>query len=153
MAAGSVIALFGFLDFLGPSGIIIVAVIAVLLYGERLPEVARTFGKNFLELKKSIQGVRQELEAAARDVTTSVRQSIENPEPADREEATAPKFEPPPSQSAEDPEGAPPMAPKFEPPPRPSAEDPEGARPAAAETHAVLGTDAVPETHAMPEIH
>ena len=132
MAAGSVIALFGFLDFLGPSGIIIVAVIAVLLYGERLPEVARTFGKNFLELKKSMQGVRQELEAAARDVTTSVRESIEKPEPVDREEATAPKFEPPPSQPAA---------------------APEGTRPAAAETHAVLRTDAVPETHAMPEIH
>jgi sec-independent protein translocase protein TatA len=107
MAAGSVIALFGFFDFLGPSGIILVAVIAVLLYGERLPEVARTFGKNFLELKKSIQGVRQELEAAARDVTTSVRESIEKPQPVDREEATAPKFEPPPRPSAEEPEGAP----------------------------------------------
>ena len=131
MAAGSVIALFAFLDFLGPSGIIIVAVIAVLLYGERLPEVARTFGKNFLELKKSMQGVREELEAAARDVTTSVRQSIEKPEPVDREEATAPKFEPPLNPPAADP----------------------GGTPAAAETHVVLRTDAVPETHAMPEIH
>jgi sec-independent protein translocase protein TatA len=152
MAAGSVIALFAFLDFLGPSGIIIVAVIAVLLYGERLPEVARTFGKNFLELKKSMQGVREELEAAARDVTTSVRQSIEKPEPVDREEATAPKFEPPPSPSAAEIEGVAPTAPKFEPPLNPPAADP-GGTPAAAETHVVLRTDAVPETHAMPEIH
>ncbi|MGD0899974.1 MAG: twin-arginine translocase TatA/TatE family subunit [Thermoguttaceae bacterium] len=92
------VAVLGFLDFFGPSGLLIVAVIAVLLYGERLPEVAKSFGKNFLDLKKSIQGIREELEAATRDATTTVTQSIGKREPTDREEATAPKFEPPPSE-------------------------------------------------------
>jgi sec-independent protein translocase protein TatA len=90
--------LLGFLDFLGPSGLLIVAVIAVLLYGERLPEVAKSFGKNFMDLKKSIQGIREELETAARDATSTVTRSIEKQENPDREEATAPKFEPPPSE-------------------------------------------------------
>jgi sec-independent protein translocase protein TatA len=91
-------ALLGF-DFLGPSGLLIVAIIAVLLYGERLPEVARSFGKNFVELKKSIRGLREELEATARDATNTVTRSIETPQSPEPLEATAPKFEPPPSES------------------------------------------------------
>ena len=94
-------ALFGFLDFLGPSELIIVAVVAVLLYGERLPEVARTFGKQFMDLKKSVQGVREEFEAAATNVTSSVTQSAKKEEATDRDEATAPKFEPPPEAGSE----------------------------------------------------
>ena len=101
--------LLGF-DFFGPPELIIVAIVAVLLYGERLPAVAGSFGKKFLELKKSMQGIRDELQAAASDVTTSVRQSVEKQGPVDREEATAPKFEPPPGAPAPDPEGAPPAA-------------------------------------------
>lgn len=95
------VALFGFLDFLGPSELIIVAVVAVLLYGERLPEVAKSFGKNFMDLKKSVQGIREEFEAAATDVTSTVTKSVHKEEAADRDEATAPKFEPPMESSPE----------------------------------------------------
>jgi len=65
----------------------------------RLPEVARSFGKNFLDLKKSIQGIREELEATARDATNTVTRSIEKPPSSEALEATAPKFEPPPSET------------------------------------------------------
>jgi len=130
--------LLGF-DFLGPSGIIIVAIIAVLLYGERLPEVARTFGKNFLELKKSIQGVREQLETAARDATASVRdatasvrQTMDITQEVGREEATAPKFEPPPSAPATDPHMGQTAAADMG--PAPSAQ-PAPPSPAAQEIH------------------
>jgi sec-independent protein translocase protein TatA len=92
--------LLGFLDFLGPSELVLVAIVAILLYGERLPEVARNFGKKFVEVKKSVQGIREEFEAAAHNVTSSVTQAMEQAERViEREEATAPKFEPPPSDS------------------------------------------------------
>lgn len=89
---------FGFLDILGSSGLLIIAVIAVLLYGERLPEVARTFGKHFMSFKRTLQGIREEFESAASSATSTVTRSTERKEETqDREEATAPKFEPPPA--------------------------------------------------------
>jgi sec-independent protein translocase protein TatA len=91
---------FAFLDFLGPSGILIVGVIAILLFGERLPEVARSFGKQFMEFKRSVQGIREEFESVARDAVSTVERTVSTTteERVDREEATAPKFEPPPSE-------------------------------------------------------
>jgi sec-independent protein translocase protein TatA len=112
---------FGLIDFLSPPAFIIVAVLAVLLYGERLPEVAKKFGKNFVDFKKSIQGIREEFEAAVNNVSTSVTSAVSSiEESVDREEATAPKFEPPPAAA---PEGLheEPTAPRFQPPPLPSA--------------------------------
>jgi sec-independent protein translocase protein TatA len=94
------VALFGFFDLLGSSELLIIAVIAVLLYGERLPEVARSFGKQFVEFKKSLQGIREDIESAASDATSAVTRSVSTVENYDREEATAPKFEPPPSEPA-----------------------------------------------------
>ncbi len=84
-----------------------------MLFGERLPEVAKTAGKHFVEFKRSIQAVRAEFEAAANEVISPVNEAMRE-EPVSREEATAPKFEPPPAEPAAR-EG--PTAPKFEPPP------------------------------------
>ena len=70
--------------------------LAVLLYGERLPEVARSFGKQFMELQKGVRGIQREIENAVTSAT-SVDTTPRVQEPEDREEATAPKFEPPPS--------------------------------------------------------
>jgi sec-independent protein translocase protein TatA len=87
---------FGFLD-LPPAELLIVGVLAILLFGQRLPEVARRAGRGLMEFKKGVQGIREELEAAATGATRSVERTIRHDE-ADREEATAPKFEPPPSE-------------------------------------------------------
>jgi sec-independent protein translocase protein TatA len=84
--------LFAFLD--NPVMILLLGALAVLLFGERLPEVARSFGKGFMELKNGVHGIQREIENAVNSAT-----SIDTPnryqEPEDREEATAPKFEPP----------------------------------------------------------
>jgi sec-independent protein translocase protein TatA len=90
-------------SFLSPQTMLILAIVAVLLYGERLPEVARSFGKQFMDFKKSIQGIREEFEAATRDVTSTAERPHRKEEPIDREEATAPKFEPPPSEPVSEP--------------------------------------------------
>src|SRR5438445_3346067 len=50
---------------LGPTELLIVGVIALLLFGKRLPEVGRSLGKGIVEFKKGLKGVEDEAEAAS----------------------------------------------------------------------------------------
>ncbi|MFN3167631.1 MAG: twin-arginine translocase TatA/TatE family subunit [Phycisphaeraceae bacterium] len=55
------------LAFLGPIGwqeLLILAVIGVLIFGKRLPEVGRSIGKGIVEFKKGLAGVDEEVDAA-----------------------------------------------------------------------------------------
>jgi sec-independent protein translocase protein TatA len=81
---------------LSPSTMLILGVIAVLLFGERLPEVARSVGKGLMEFKKGIRSIQEDVEGAINSATsTSTSSASPYEEPEEREEATAPKFEPP----------------------------------------------------------
>ncbi len=83
--------------FLGnPMMLLVLGALAVLLFGERLPEVVRSFGKGLMELKNGMRGLQDEIQSAVNSAT-SIDTSERYQEPEDREEATAPKFEPPPS--------------------------------------------------------
>jgi sec-independent protein translocase protein TatA len=86
---------FGFaLD--NPVMLLALGALAVLLFGERLPEVARSFGKGFMELKNGMRGLQDEIQSAVNSATST--DSYSRPqEPEEHSEATAPKFEPPPS--------------------------------------------------------
>ena len=75
---------------LGPMELIIVLVIAVLLFGKRLPEVAKGLGKSVVEFKKGIRGIEEEVDRAQ---FSSGRGRVSYEE--DREVASAPRFEPP----------------------------------------------------------
>ena len=46
--------------------LMIVLVIALLLFGKRLPEVARSLGKGVVEFKKGIKGVEDEVQEVER---------------------------------------------------------------------------------------
>ena len=92
----------GFFDFLGLQTIILLAIVGVLLYGERLPEVAARFGQQLMQLKKAAQSVRSEIESVASEAKYSVNRSMEKADETFREEATAPKFEPPPAEPVEE---------------------------------------------------
>lgn len=69
-------------------------VVALLLFGKRLPEVARGLGKGMMEFKKGLYDIQDEVTSAAnsRPVGSSQSRPIPN---ESREEAIAPKFEPP----------------------------------------------------------
>jgi sec-independent protein translocase protein TatA len=68
--------------------------IALLLFGKKLPEVARSLGKGMMEFKKGMYDIQDEVTSAASSRPSVSSQS--RPIPADtREEAVAPKFEPP----------------------------------------------------------
>ena len=86
--------LFAFIGMPGPMEMMIILVIAVLLFGKRLPEVGRSLGKGIIEFKKGIHGIEEEVESATSASTTGGSYD----EVDDREEATAPKFEPPASE-------------------------------------------------------
>jgi len=79
----------------GPMEMLIIGVIAVLLFGKRLPEVGRSLGKGIVEFKKGIHGLEDDIDSAVSSSTTT-KTSYDDVD--DHEEATAPKFEPPTSE-------------------------------------------------------
>ncbi len=91
---------FALLD--NPVLMVVLAAIAVMLFGERLPEVARSVGKGLMEVKNGVRGLQRELEDAVNSATSTTAPPYEGGSatyetPDDHDEATAPKFEPPPS--------------------------------------------------------
>lgn len=78
---------------IGSMEMVFLFVIALLLFGKNLPQVARSLGKGMMEFKKGLAGIDEEIYSAS-SRTTSVPQS--RPAPLDhRDEVSAPKFEPP----------------------------------------------------------
>jgi len=91
---------------MGPPELLIVGVIAVLLFGKKLPEVARSMGKSMTEFKKGMRGIEDEVHSATHAASSN---SALNHHQHDYEEASAPKFEPPtsaPQAEAEQPSEA-----------------------------------------------
>jgi sec-independent protein translocase protein TatA len=102
-----------FLEGINPATLLMLGVLALLLFGERLPEVARTWGKKAVDLKKNVESIQNQIRSAAMSATpdlssltnstsTSTPRRIAEDPSLDREEATAPKFVPPPSEPTGD---------------------------------------------------
>jgi sec-independent protein translocase protein TatA len=88
---------------LGPLEIVVIAAIAVMIYGKRLPEVGRTVGKTMGQLRRQWQEMSREFELAA---------SLDG-QPAPRRPTSARRFAD---------EGGPTVAsPRIEPPAGPGA--------------------------------
>lgn len=75
---------------IGHSELLIIGIVALLLFGSRLPQVARSLGKSLTEFKKGIQGVQDELNDAVYAGRSAARIDYE-----DDYQPAAPKFEPP----------------------------------------------------------
>ncbi len=58
---------------LGPTEMLVILVVALLIWGKRLPEVARSMGKSVSEFKKGIK----EAERAGYEATAEIRQAGE----------------------------------------------------------------------------
>ncbi len=48
----------------GPLEMMVIAVIVLLLFGNRLPSVMRSMGRGIVEFKKGVQGIEDEVEKA-----------------------------------------------------------------------------------------
>ena len=55
---------FAFIQNLGMSELMVVAFVALLIFGNRLPTVMRSLGKSVTEFKKGVAGVEDEIENA-----------------------------------------------------------------------------------------
>jgi sec-independent protein translocase protein TatA len=75
----------------------IVGVIAILVFGKQLPDIARTVGKGWAELQRGLQGIQNEITSAVTGDGQSAPRTVYHEDTDDTEESTAPKFEPPPS--------------------------------------------------------
>ena len=56
--------LFSYLGLPCGTELIIVAVIVLLLFGNRVPSVMRSLGRSIIEFKKGVQGIEDEIEDA-----------------------------------------------------------------------------------------
>jgi len=74
---------------------LIVAVIAVLLFGDRLPEVMRSMGRGLSEFKKGMRGLESSITSAS---DSPSRANVSYSKVDDREEVPAPRFDPPTSE-------------------------------------------------------
>ncbi|WP_437193749.1 twin-arginine translocase TatA/TatE family subunit [Planctomicrobium sp. SH527] len=83
---------------IGPPEMLFLAFIALLLFGKKLPEVARSMGKGIVEFKKGMNGVEDEIRSAGSSnnyanssASNTARPSVES----DEQSWKAPRFDPP----------------------------------------------------------
>lgn len=60
-------AAFAFIGGLGYTELIIIAIVAVLLFGKRLPELGRTLGKGLVSFRKGMNEMKSEFNSAMED--------------------------------------------------------------------------------------
>ena len=83
--------------------LIVIGVIAVLLFGKRLPEVAKSLGKSYNEFRKGLTDIQSSIDYDTYTTPNSSDSSSSSTDYSqdeydDYDEPTAPKFEPPPSE-------------------------------------------------------
>lgn len=101
--------LYAFLPGVGPQEFIIIAVLGILLFGKRLPEVGKSLGKGLAEFKRGMSGIEDEFRSIGRTAS-----STRPPSYASSSSTTSAASNSPPSVTndlAPDP-----TVPKFEPP-------------------------------------
>jgi sec-independent protein translocase protein TatA len=82
---------------IGPPEMLFLAFIALLLFGKKLPEVARSMGKGIVEFKKGMNGIEDEVRSAgntnnyASNSSSTARPTVES----DEQNWKAPRFDPP----------------------------------------------------------
>lgn len=81
---------------IGNTELIVIGVVAVLLFGSRLPSVARSMGRSLTEFKKGMQGLEDEVKGAAySEPSNSIGYDEE-----ERDEPNSPAFAPPEPEEA-----------------------------------------------------
>ncbi len=89
---------------MGPMELVIVGVVAVLLFGSRLPEVARSMGSSYRQFREGLTDLQSQVQYEVNSApakSTPRALSDDDDEDDAYAEAAAPKFEPPPAESSE----------------------------------------------------
>ena len=89
---------------LGFQELLIVGIVAVLLFGKRLPEVARSLGSSYQEFRRGLNEIQSQIDfsgsSSASQSYSSYDSSMRTEESVDYDQPTAPKFELPASAAA-----------------------------------------------------
>lgn len=75
----------------GPMELMILGLVVLLLFGNRLPSVMRSLGRGVVEFKKGISGIEEAIEEGARN--SSSKESVEEPPKPKPAEQTTEKAE------------------------------------------------------------
>lgn len=85
--------------------LVVIGIIAVLLFGKKLPEVAKSVGKSYSQFRKGLSEMQGDFHRAMHTPDEPVRKSRQaqryDDDYYDRDETSAPKFEPPPAAPRE----------------------------------------------------
>jgi len=76
---------------LGGQEILILVFLGVVLFGRKLPEVGRSLGRTFVEFKKGVKGLEDEVDNPSTSRNNDVQ--VEAPRPPQRVTPPAPKFD------------------------------------------------------------
>src|SRR6186713_1005590 len=86
---------------LGPMEMAIVGIVAILLFGKRLPEVMKSLGKSYSEFRKGLSDIQSTVNYNDfTSTSSSYNSSNKSYSNDDYDEPTAPKFEPPPAEES-----------------------------------------------------
>jgi sec-independent protein translocase protein TatA len=69
MSTSILLGMFG----IGPQELLIFAVIALLLFGHRLPSVMRSLGRGVVEFKKGVEGIEDDIDNAAKEGSSKAK--------------------------------------------------------------------------------
>ena len=61
------------LAMIGWQELVVIAVVAVLIFGRRLPDVGRSLGEGLLEFKKGLRGVKDDVQETAEQADDALR--------------------------------------------------------------------------------
>jgi sec-independent protein translocase protein TatA len=97
---------------LSPVELMVVGVVAILLFGSKLPDVARSLGQQYRELRRGMNDIQEQFRQAEREVKKAIDAPIKSfndaltvsrdtaaSEEELIKEPSVPKFTPPPSES------------------------------------------------------
>ena len=83
---------------LGMGELLVIGVIAVILFGKNLPDVARSLGRSYTQFRRGLQDIQSEVYSSTYtndDTAASLTNTSTSTSMDDRNLPTAPKFEPP----------------------------------------------------------
>jgi sec-independent protein translocase protein TatA len=63
---------------LGPMEMIMIAIVGLLIFGNRLPDVGRSLGKGLVEFKKGLKGVQDDIEQTDREIDNDTNHSADS---------------------------------------------------------------------------
>ena len=102
--------LIGFLGGLGPQEMIVFGIIAIILFGKRLPEVAGSLGRSYQQFRRGLGDIQKQM-----DIGSYVKDAVDTAKYAGSSGSTSTTSSAPTFDDTDD-DYDQPTAPKFEPP-------------------------------------